>query len=61
MIKTILGEIEESLLESFSFTEETDDYIKTITGYKLDGEVVQQSANIHLKKGLTLSAIAQQL
>ena len=56
-VMTSRGELEETLLTPYTETEETEDYKKTITGYKLDGEIVQQSANIHLKKGLSLDAI----
>ncbi len=56
LVWTSKGNLKIDDLEYFHFWEDTEDYTKFVDGYKLDGEVIKQSAHVMLKKGLDLGA-----
>lgn len=41
--------------------EDTDDYIKFVETYTLDGEIVRESAHVYSKRGLLAEPTAAQL
>lgn len=51
LIYTTLGNVPIDSLEYFHAWEDTPEYTKFIEGYKLDGEIVKQSAHVMMKAG----------
>lgn len=61
LVYTIKGNLPIKDLEYFYFWEETDDYTKFSEGYKLDNEVIKQSAHIKIKRGQDLNTTLEEL
>ena len=56
LVYTTKGNLPISSLEYFYWWENTEDYMKFVQGYKLDGEVIKQEAHAYLKKGIGIEA-----
>ena len=52
LIFTTKGNLPMESLEYSTSWENTDDYIKLTETYRLEGEVVRQSAHVYVKKGM---------
>lgn len=53
MIKTIMGEMDESVLVKTQGGYETEDEIQTWQEWHYNGELVKRDVQLHLKHGLT--------
>ena len=60
LVYTTKGNLPISTLEYFHSWEDSENYMKFIQGYKLEGEVVKQEAHVYLKKGMGLEAALEQ-
>lgn len=61
LIYTSRGNLPVSSLDYETRWEDTPDYIKFVEVYRLDGEVVRESAHVYSKRGLFCESIAEQL
>jgi hypothetical protein len=56
LVYTTKGNLPLSSLERFFWWEDTPEYTKFVQGYKLNGEVVSQGADVLARKGFCLGA-----
>lgn len=61
LIHTSRGNLPIASLQYETRWEDAPDYIKFVEVYRLDGEVVRESAHVYAKRGLFCEPIAQQL
>jgi hypothetical protein len=61
MIHTSHGNLPIDSLQYETRWEDTPDYIKFVEVYRLDGEVVRESAHVYSKRGLLAEPAAAQL
>ena len=61
LIHTSRGNLPVASLEYATRWEDAQDYIKFVETYKLDGEVVRESAHVYAKRGLLCEPVTQQL
>jgi hypothetical protein len=56
LVFTTKGNLPIDSLEYFHAWEDTPVYTKFIEGYKLDGEIIKQSAHVMIKQGQSMAA-----
>lgn len=61
LIYTSKGNLPVEELEYSTAWEDSEDYIKFVEKYFLDGEVVKESAHIYAKRGVSIGAVQQSL
>lgn len=61
LIYTSHGNLPIASLQYETRWEDEADYIKFVEVYRLDGEVVRESAHVYAKRGLLCEPVAQQI
>jgi hypothetical protein len=61
LIHTSHGNLPVASLQYETRWEDAPDYIKFVEVYRLDGEVVRESAHVYAKRGLLCEPVVQQI